>query len=51
MSDDEPTDEELRLVARHGNGKFTRALAVTKLAKRQGRFDELRDRVEGDGDG
>jgi hypothetical protein len=49
MSGDEPTDEELRLVVRHGNGNFTRALAVTKLAKRQGRFDELCDLVEGEG--
>jgi len=38
---DELTDEELELVARHGEGTYARALALTRLAKRKGRFDEL----------
>lgn len=49
MTDDEPTDKELRLVAEHGSGPFIRAIAVTKLAKRQGRLEELRERVEDKG--
>jgi hypothetical protein len=39
----EPTNEQLRLVARHGSGNFVRALATVMLMKRQGREDELRD--------
>jgi len=42
---DEPTDEELRMVVRHGSGKLTRALAATKLAKRQDKLEELREMV------
>ena len=42
----EPTDEQLRLVARHGSGPFERALAAAQLAKRQGREDELRRRID-----
>jgi len=37
------TEEELRLVAKYGSGYFIRAVAVTKLAKRQGRLEELRE--------
>lgn len=42
----EPTDEQLALVARHGGGPIERALATVRLAKRRGREDELRRLVE-----
>jgi len=45
MTEEEPTDDQLRMVARHGSGKFVRALATVQLAKRQGREDELREMV------
>ena len=37
----EPTDEQLALVARHGSGPIERALATVRLAKRHGREHEL----------
>lgn len=40
---DELTDEELELVARHGEGTYARALALTRLAKRKGRYEEFLD--------
>ena len=40
-TEDGPTDEQLRLVARHGSGQFVRALATVRLLRRQGREDEL----------
>jgi hypothetical protein len=43
---DELTDDQPRMVARHGSGKFVRALAKVQLAKRQGREDELRELVD-----
>lgn len=46
MTEERLTDDDLQLVARHG-GAFARAVAVVRLAKRQGRLDELRERVEG----
>ncbi len=42
----EPTDEQLELVARHGSGPLERALAAVRLAKRRGREDELRRVIE-----
>ena len=44
---EEPTDEQLELVARYGSGSIERALATVQLAKRRGREDELRRLVEG----
>lgn len=44
-ADEEPTDEQLRLVARHGSGPFERALATVRLCRRQGRLDELKERI------
>ena len=47
MSDDDPlTDEDLRFVVEYGNGKFIRALAVVKLAKRKGKLEELREMID-----
>ena len=46
MTDENLTDDDLELVARHGSGKFIRAVAATKLAKRQGRLEELREKVD-----
>ena len=43
---DELTDDELRLVARHGSGAFIRSVALVRLARRRGRMDELREQVE-----
>ena len=43
---EEPTDEQLELVARHGSGSIVRALATVRLAKRQGRENELRQLIE-----
>lgn len=43
MTSDEPTVEDLRLVAHHGSGPLVRALAVVQLAKRQDRLDDLID--------
>ena len=50
---EKPTDEQLKLVARHGSGPIERALATVRLAKRRGREDELQELVEavGSGDG
>ncbi|MCX2819895.1 hypothetical protein EGH25_11090 [Haladaptatus sp. F3-133] len=45
---DEPTNEQLELVARHGSGKFVRALATVRLLKRQDREDDLREIIGGD---
>ena len=42
----EPTDEQLALVARHGSGAIERALATVRLAKRHGREHELCRLVE-----
>lgn len=39
--------DDLKMVARHGNSKLTRALAVVELAEREGRLDELRETVSG----
>lgn len=47
---EEPTDEQLQLVARHGNGAIERALATVQLAKRQDRIDELHLLVDASGD-
>ena len=41
-----PTNEELELVARHGSGRFERALATVQLAERQDRLDELEALLE-----
>jgi len=43
---DELTDDDLRLVLNHGEGRLTRAVAAVKLAKSQGRLDDLREKVE-----
>lgn len=43
---DEPTDDQLKLVVRHGNGSIERALATVQLAKRRGREDDLRRLIE-----
>jgi len=52
MSTDENlTDDDLRLVLRHGEGQLTRAVAAVKLAKRQGQLKELREKVEDIGGG
>jgi len=48
---DELTDEDLRLVARHGSGPFERALATVSLARRHDRVDELRELVDDGGGG
>ncbi len=42
----EPTDEQLELVARHGSGPIERALATVRLARRRGRETELRQLVQ-----
>lgn len=42
---DDISDEELRVVARHGSGPLVRALALVRLAKRYGREDALRTLV------
>lgn len=47
---EEPTDEQLELVARHGSGAIERALATVQLAKRRDRIDELRLLVDARGD-
>lgn len=47
----EPSDEQLKLVARHGSGAIERALATVHLAKRREREDELRRLVEEVADG
>lgn len=41
----EPTDRQLKLVARHGSGPVERALAIVQLAKRRGREDDLHQLV------
>jgi|GEM_PF-5572686 len=51
MTENKPTDDDLRLVARHGSGRFVRALATVRLLKRQGREDELRELVDDEGGG
>lgn len=43
---EEPTTEELKLVARHGNGDLERSLAVVQLAKQRNRLDKLMEIVE-----
>jgi hypothetical protein len=48
MSDD-LTEDNLRLVARHGSGKFIRAVAAVKLMKREGRMDDLKEKVDTNG--
>jgi len=45
---DEPTDEELEMVARHGEGVYTRALAITRLSKRKGRHEEFLEYLNDD---
>jgi len=45
MNDGTLTEEELRFVAEYGNGKLTRALAIVKLAKRNGKLEELRGKI------
>jgi len=45
MTEDEPTDADLRLVARHGSGPFERALALVRFARRHDRVEELREIV------
>lgn len=45
---DELTNEDLRLVIRHGSGVFVRAVAAVRLARREDRLDELRELVEDD---
>jgi len=50
-NEEEPTNEQLELVARHGSGKFTKAIAVVKLMRRQGRMDELREKIDDTGGG
>ena len=47
---EEPTDEQLELVARHGSGTIERALATVQLAKRRDRIDELRLLVDASSD-
>jgi len=47
---EEPTDEQLELVVRHGSGAIERALATVQLAKRRDRIDELRLLVDASGD-
>lgn len=42
----EPTTEELKLVARHGSGALERSLAVVQLAKRYDRLDDLLEVTE-----
>ena len=41
MTDDELTDDDLRYVARHGASAFTRALALSVLARRRDAVDDL----------
>jgi hypothetical protein len=48
MTDDKMTDNELRMVVRHGSNKITRALAAVRLARRKGSVDELREQIEED---
>lgn len=43
MATEQPTIEELKLVAQHGSGTVERALAVVQLAKRQDRLEELQE--------
>jgi len=43
---EEPTTEELKLVAKHGSGAVERSLAVVQLAKRRDRLDELLELTE-----
>lgn len=43
---EEPTTEELKLVAQHGNGDLERSLAVVQLAKQRNRLDKLMEIVE-----
>ncbi len=47
---EEPTDEQLELVARHGSGAVERALATIQLAKRRNRMDELLQLIDANGD-
>lgn len=47
VGSERPSNEELKLVARHGSGTIERALAVVELAKRQDRLDELLEVTEG----
>lgn len=47
---EEPTDEQLELVARHGSGAIERALATVQLAKRRNQIDELRRLIDASGD-
>ena len=44
----EATDDQLKLVARHGSGAIERALATVQLAKRQGCEDELIQLIDSD---
>lgn len=46
-----PTDEELRLVARHGSSALVRSVAVVQLAKRENRLESLRTSIESTGEG
>lgn len=50
MMAEEPTDEQLELVARHGSGAIERALATVQLARRRDRIDELHKLVDASGD-
>jgi hypothetical protein len=47
---EEPTDEQLELVARHGSGAVERALATVQLAERRDRTDELLQLIDASGD-
>jgi hypothetical protein len=46
---DDLTDDDLRLVLRHGGGRLTRAVAAVKLMKREGRIDELEEKIDTNG--
>jgi hypothetical protein len=43
---EEPTIDELKLIAKHGSGAVERSLAVVQLAKRRDRLDELLELTE-----
>lgn len=46
MTEENLTDDDLRLVARHGSGEFTKAIALVKLARRRGKLDVLAEHVD-----
>lgn len=43
MSDDRPTEDQLRLAARRGSGRLSRALSIVLLARELDRMDRIRD--------